>query len=177
MDTRQSPAATSGGVRTEIHGNVYPELGAVKSTFGEVHGEVSYYQPMHFLSTPTIALRAGGRQVWGTYPYHEAAYIGGARTVRGFAQQRFAGDAAVFGNAELRIPLVHTYILVPGNLGVFGLFDTGRVYLDGESSTTWHNGAGGGLWMSFVDPANAMSLSVANSEEGTRVYVHLSMSF
>jgi hypothetical protein len=177
MDTRQSPAATSGGVRTEIHGNVYPELGAVKSTFGEVHGEVSLYQPMHFLSTPTIALRAGGRQVWGTYPYHEAAYIGGARTVRGFAQQRFAGDAALFGNAELRIPIVHTYILVPGNLGVFGLFDTGRVYLDGESSTTWHNGVGGGLWMSFVDPANAVSLSIANSEEGTRVYVHLSMSF
>jgi outer membrane protein assembly factor BamA len=177
VDTRSSSAATSGGVRAEVHGNVYPELGAVKSTFGEVHGEVALYQPVHILSTPTFALRGGGRQVWGTYPYHEAAYIGGARTVRGFAQQRFAGDAALFGNAELRIPIAHTYILVPGNLGIFGMFDTGRVFLDGESSTTWHNAAGGGLWMSFIDPANTMSLSVANSEEDTRVYVHLSMSF
>ena len=177
VDTRATRNATAGGVRTEIHGNVYPELGAVKSTFGEVHGEVALYQPVHILSTPTIALRGGARQVWGTYPYHEAAYIGGARTVRGFAQQRFAGDAAVFGNAELRIPIARVYILVPGDLGLYGLFDTGRVYLDGESSTQWHNAAGGGLWISFIDPASTMSLSVANSEEGTRVYVHLSLSF
>jgi hypothetical protein len=68
-----------------------------------------------------LALRVGGKQVFGDYPYHEAAYIGGANTLRGFPKQRFAGDASAFGSAELRIPVTRVYILVPGQLGVFAL--------------------------------------------------------
>jgi hypothetical protein len=60
---------------------------------------------------------------------------------------------------------------------VFALGDAGRVFLDGESSDKWHSAIGGGLWVSLVDPATAMSLSVADSEEGTSVYVRLGMSF
>ena len=145
-----------------------------EGTFGEGHGEVAWHSPCASATTPAIAAGGGGRR-GGTYPYHEAAYIGGARTVRGFAQNRFAGDAPLF---ETLVRSDRAHIRSgPGNLGLFGLFDTGRVYLDGESSTKWHNAAGGGLWMSFIDPANAVSLSVANSEEGTRVYVHLSLTF
>jgi hemolysin activation/secretion protein len=124
-----------------------------------------------------LALRVGGKQVFGDYPYHEAAYIGGANTLRGFAKQRFAGDASAFGNVELRIPVTRVYILVPGQLGVFALGDAGRVFLDGESSDEWHTAYGGGLWVSLIDPANGMSLAIADSEEGTKVYVHLGLGF
>jgi hemolysin activation/secretion protein len=177
IDTRNSTSASEGGVRVQVDGNIYPPIATVEDTFGEVHGEAALYQPIPFLKTPVLALRAGGKHVWGDVPYHEAAYIGGANTLRGFAKQRFAGDASAFGSAELRVPITRVYILVPGQLGVFALGDAGRVFLDGESSDKWHTAVGGGLWVSLVDPATAMSLSVADSEEGTSVYVHLGLSF
>jgi hypothetical protein len=176
-DSRESRAAMSPGVRLELDGAVFPPLGAVEETFGEVHGEAALYQPVPFLDHPMIALRAGGKQVWGEYPYHEAAYVGGSRTLRSFRAQRFAGDASLFGSAELRIPVTRIYLLVPGSFGVFGLADAARVFYGDETSTKWHTGFGGGLWVAFVDPANVMSLSIASGDEGTGVYVHLGLAF
>jgi len=163
------------GLHVSLDGNVYPPIGAVESTFGEVHGEAAYYQPI--ASHPVLALRAGGKHLWGAYPWHEAAYVGGGSTVRGFASQRYAGEASLYGNAELRIPLARIYIFVPGSLGVFALGDVGRVFYDVESSSRWHSGAGGGLWFSFLNPDNTLSVAVAASDEATRVYIHAGLAF
>lgn len=177
IDTRESTAPTAGGVILKTDGAVYPPVGGVEETFGEVHGEVNFYQPIHFATIPTLALRAGGKKVWGPYPYTEAAYIGGSTTVRGFHQQRFAGDASLFGSAELRIPIARISFFLPGTFGVFALGDAGRVYFEGESSDKWHTSAGGGLWMSFIVPTNIACLAIAASEEGTRAYLHLGLSY
>jgi hypothetical protein len=177
IDTRDSDTVPSRGFRISADGMVFPPVGAVESTFGEVHGEAAYHQPIPVASNPTLALRAGGKQVWGTYPWHEAAYIGGGATVRGFAQQRFAGDSSLYGSAELRVPLARIYLLVPGNLGVYAFGDVGRVFLDGESSSRWHAGAGGGFWLGLIYPGSAVSVSIASSEEGTRVYIHAGLAF
>ena len=166
-DTRDSKIAPMRGAHVELDGTVFPEAWDVVSTFSEVHGEASYYQP---IGRPVLALRVGGK-VWREFPYFEAAYIGGSRSVRGFPTQRYAGDGSVYGNAELRIPLTRIYIFVPGTLGVFALGDIGRVYVDGEFSDAWHSSAGGGIWASFLNTANTFSFSVASSEEGTRIYL------
>src|SRR5207249_779904 len=93
---------------------------------------------------PTLAVRVAGKKVWGTYPLHEAAYVGGATTVRGFVEHRFAGDASVYGNVELRFSVAKFFFLVPTEVGLFGLGDAGRVFLSGETSDRWHAGAGAG---------------------------------
>ncbi len=116
---------------------------------------------------PTLALRIGGKRVWGQFPYQEAAYIGDDSSVRLGRQNRYGGDASVYANAELRLFLTRFYILVPGEFGVFGLGDVGRVYFDGESSDKWHAAAGGGIWASFLDRANTVSLAVASSSVRT----------
>jgi outer membrane protein assembly factor BamA len=177
LDTRDSQVAAMKGVHITIDGTVFPRVGDVVSTFGDVRGEVAFLQPIAIVSTPTLALRAGGEKVWGTFPYFEAAYVGGSRTLRGFPSQRFAGDASLYGSAELRIPLTDVYIFVPGRVGIFALSDVGRVFLEGESSDTWHVGVGGGAWFSFLNPANTASLAVATSDEGTAVYVVAGLSF
>jgi len=105
------------------------------------------------------------------------AYIGGATTVRGFFDHRFAGDAAVYGNVELRLSVARLFLLVPVQFGVFGLGDAGRVYLSGETSDRWHAGAGGGLWFSFLSAANTLSVAAAHSVEGTRVYVRAGFAY
>ncbi len=177
IDTRNRPRAPSQGVSFILGGSVYAATWDVASPFGEGHAEAATYLTAAVPLQPTLALRIAGKKVWGTYPFHEAAYVGGAGTVRGFREHRFAGDAALHGNVELRLFLTKFSVLVPGELGVFGLADAGRVYLSGETSDRWHPSAGGGLWLAFINRANTLSVAAARSLEGTRVYVRAGFAF
>jgi hypothetical protein len=176
-DTRNGVRASTRGAMLSAEGNYYPAMWTVQSGFGEVHGEASYFLTAPLPLAPTLALRLGGRQVWGTYPVQEAAFIGGTETVRGLAIQRYAGDAAVWGNAELRLRLGEVRLLVPGAIGVFGLVDSGRVFLSGEDSRRWHTGVGGGIWLSFLRRENTLSVAAARTEGQTRVYFGAGFAF
>jgi len=176
-DTRDQPRAARHGITLGFGGSYYPRALDVTSPFGEGHAEASSYLTARIPLRPTLALRVAGKKVWGTYPFYEAAYIGGATTVRGFVEHRFAGDAALYGNVELRLSVAKFYLLVPGELGVFGLGDAGRVYRSGETSDRWHAAAGGGLWFSFLSRANTLSVAAAHSVEGTRVYVRAGFAY
>ena len=159
------------GLRLTVGGSAYPRVWSVTSAFGEVHGEATAYAAASGLpGRPTLALRGGGKRVFGTYPFMEAAFIGDARTARLGRQNRYAGDAAAWGNAELRLTLTRFFVLLPGDIGVLGLADAGRVFVSGEQSEQWHSAVGGGVWISLLQPANLLSVSVAKSRERTAVY-------
>ncbi len=177
LDTRDRPQAASRGVLFSVGGSVYPAALDVTSTFGEGHAEAATYLSAAIPLRPTLAIRVAGKQVWGPYPLHEAAYVGGSSTVRGFPEHRFAGDAAAYGNAELRLSIAKFFLLLPNELGVFGLADAGRVFVSGQTSDQWHAAAGGGLWIAFLSRANILSVAVAHSVEGTRVYVRTGFAF
>ncbi len=129
-------------------------------------------------TNPTLALRAAAKKVWGRVPYHEAAYIGGGGTLRGFDRQRFAGDAALYGNAELRFDLgTFKFLTLPTDFGVFGLADAGRVYVNGSSPGGWHTAGGGGVWFGPVSRTSTVSFAVARSTEQTSVYLGIGVMF
>jgi hypothetical protein len=177
-DGRDRDRAASHGAYLGIAARVFPTALDVEETYGGVTGEAALFLTADSAPLrPTLALRAGGEKLWGRYPYFEAAYIGGRGTLRGFASRRFAGDAALFSNAELRLALIRHQLLVPGRIGVFGLADAGRVFLDGEESDSWHTAAGGGVWLSFHDPRSTFTASVARSSERTGVYVGFGFGF
>ncbi|MEE8366891.1 MAG: BamA/TamA family outer membrane protein, partial [Thermoanaerobaculia bacterium] len=131
-NTRNTQIGATRGTFFSLEGRVYPEIADVEETFGDVRAEAAIY-----LSPPsdrvTLALRAGGQRIWGEFPYFSAAFIGGPGTLRGWDVQRFAGDTSVYGNAEIRLHVSDFYFLLPGEWGIFGLADTGRVYVDGDS--------------------------------------------
>lgn len=171
IDRRDHPRATANGALFSAEGNYYPRLWSVEEHFGEAHGTAAVYATAPIPLEPTLALRAGGKKVWGRYPFHEAAYIGGATTVRGLPRQRYMGDASAFGNAELRLRLFGHQGALGTRFGIFGLADVGRVFLKEEVSDRWHTAFGGGLWLSVVKPENTVSVSVAESEGRTRIYL------
>jgi hypothetical protein len=178
IDTRDLPAVPTRGVHVLVSGTLVPSLLDVTSTFASVSGEAStYLSAPGMITEPTLAFRAGGKKVFGPYPYHEAAYLGGSNTVRGYNEHRFAGDAAVYGNAELRLYLLRYKVILPGDFGVFGLADVGRVFVEGESSDQWHHGVGGGIWLAFVDRASTVSLAIAQSPEKRLMYARLGFMF
>ena len=125
-----------------------------------------------------MPLEVGGKKVWGNYPYLSAAYLGGAESFRGGLDDRFGGDAMIFAKSELRLRLGALSRVLPGQFGVHGMTDVGRVYLEGEDSDKWHWAYGGGLWFSFLRQHTPLiSVTVANSDDVTRVLIGLGFSF
>lgn len=172
VDTTDRTGLPTRGIRLNVAGSAYPEVAGLEHAFGEIHGEVAAY----LTAGATLALRAGGKSVFGTYPFYEAAFLGGSSSLRGLRLQRYAGDAMVHGGADLYLPLTKAFLLVPGEIGVFGLADFGRVYLDGEESNRWHKGFGGGLYFVSPNRNNRVELSVARSEGRNGFYLGLGLA-
>jgi outer membrane protein assembly factor BamA len=177
FDSRDHPLAPTRGVRLEAGGAVHPAWWDVQETFGEAWGEATMALTARMPLAPTLALRAGGRKLWGAYPYFEAAFIGDRNTVRLGREERYAGDASAYGSAELRLRLTRMTVVLPADFGIFGLADAGRVFLAGESSDTWHTAFGGGVWLGFLSRANTVSAALASSRERTRLYLQAGFGF
>jgi hypothetical protein len=174
LETQDRPLAASRGLTLIVGGTYFPAALDVEEAFGEAHAEASTFVTARALPLePTLALKVGGKRVWGPFPFQEAAFIGDAETVRLGRQNRYAGEASVYAASELRLFLTRFYFLAPADFGVLGLADVGRVFLDGEDSDRWHAAGGGGIWASFLDRSYMVSLSLARSAERTALYFRI----
>jgi hypothetical protein len=68
-------------------------------------------------------------------------------------------------------------IVLPADIGVFGLYDTGRVWFSGEDSDRRHSAAGAGVWLAYLKPANTVSLAVSRAEGRTGLYLGAGFAF
>jgi hypothetical protein len=178
MDSRDRVANPRTGGYVRAGADVFPPVWDVSDTYGAVEAEGGTFLTANMIATPTLALRAGGRKVFGDrFPFQESAFIGGSSSVRGFFSNRFAGDASVYGNVELRLQVATTYRILPGIWGLFGNVDAGRVYVDGDSPGGWHTSGGGGLWLALLDRTNTVTLGIAASEERTAFYLGTGFGF
>jgi hypothetical protein len=177
LDGRDRPGTPSHGYALDAGATYFPELIDVnRGAFGEVHGRAAaYLSPPG--GNPTLALRAEGKKVWGTFPFAEAAFLGGASSLRGIREQRYAGDAALLGSAELRLFVKRIVFIVPSDFGVLAHTDAGRVFLDGESSKTWRTSWGGGVWFAPLSRGTVLHLTAARSEEETSFYAGIGFAF
>jgi hypothetical protein len=177
FDSRDVPRNAKHGVFASLQGEQYPNVWSADGAFGTLRGQAATYLSAPVRFEPVLALRVGGQKAWGNFPFFDAAMLGGDSTLRGWQKDRFTGDASLYGNAELRFFLTKFFLLLPGDLGAFGLADAGRVYVSRESSDTWHTAFGGGLWVSFLGRANTMSVSLAHGREGNGFYFRSGMLF
>ena len=175
-DSRDKRIRPSRGWLVQAEGRYFPELLDVGAPFGGLRGSAAGFFTIPGRLGPTFAVRAGGERVWGDAPYQEAAYLGGPTSLRGYRNQRFAGDGSLFLNSELRFRLARLKILLPEDVGIFALSDVGRVFVEGESSDTWHAAWGGGAWISLMDVVS-LNLSVATSPEYTAFYFQSGFTF
>ena len=161
------PAFRVNGVRLQASGFVVPKAWDVDSPYGGVDGQVTAY-----FGNPRahLAVRAGGRKLWGDYPWFDAAFVGGSNN-RGYQAGRFAGDSSLFGTLSLRRWLGEVDLKVISlHLGLVAFGDVGRVWVEGEDSKAWHSSLGGGLLVQPLGAPFTAHVIAANSTEGTRVY-------
>jgi hypothetical protein len=176
-DLRDQPSNPRHGVVLDLTASLFPAVWDVKSSFGQITAGAAAYLTLPVPARPILALRGGMQKVFGAYPFHEAAFIGGSTTVRTLEPQRYAGDAALSGTAELRIPVARFPFILPLEVGVFGFGDAGRVYLHGDSPGGWHAAAGGGFWIGLLNPSTAISVTLAGGSDKTRVLIRTGLTF
>jgi hypothetical protein len=176
-DTRNDEWLPTRGLYAKAEISYLPKILDNDNKFFKFRSEVrTYYTPQTSPFT-TIALRATGEKIWGNHPFFESAFIGGNESLRGFERQRFAGDASLFGGVELRTRLAQIPFLVPLWIGFSAFAETGRVFLESEQSTLWHNAIGGGVWFSIIKPDYIANLSLARSEDQIAFYATLGFMF
>jgi outer membrane translocation and assembly module TamA len=175
LDVRKTDGrgAPRRGFRLRAAATAFPALLDAPGASGTAEAELDGYVPL-IGDGLHLALRAGGRTALGDYPAFDAARIGGQRTLRGHDSNRFSGDVAAFGGAELRAPLGKVTLLVRGELGVFALADAGRVWVDSESAGGWHTAYGGGVWFDAFDHAATVTFA---SGEVRKLYLALGLPF
>jgi len=163
---RDRSAVNNPGYHVRLTASFSPGVFDVDSSFGSFEGEAAGFFEVGERSM--IALRIGGRNVAGTFPFQEAAYIGGDTTVRGLDDNRFAGDASIFGNVEFRYRIGRaSAYLSKAEYGVFVFSDAGRVFSDiNDDSDKLHASAGVGLSATALDRSLLVSLAFAASDEG-----------
>ncbi len=125
-----------------------------------------YISPNSRRFNPTIALRFGGQRNWGDYLFFQSASVGNWTNLRGFRNDRFAGDVSFYQNTELRIPVsvLRNYAFT-GSWGLYGFIDHGRVWAEGEESKKWHRGYGPGAYLNLFQ-FFVLTGNVAFSDEG-----------
>ncbi|QKJ29254.1 hypothetical protein HQ865_05630 [Mucilaginibacter mali] len=151
----------------------YSGLNSYSRGFVQIRPEFTYYQKI----TKGIVLsdRVGGGVSIGSPAFYQSMFLGGQGNLLGYLQNRFAGQHMAYNNLQGRVKLANiaSYIL-PGQLGLTGFYDVGRVWVSGENSETWHQGAGGGLYFS---PATLTVVQVLAGHSTEGWYPYISLNF
>jgi hemolysin activation/secretion protein len=163
LDFRDAEIATRRGALLHLalwsHFDPFETTAPFQRYSGDARGYVS-------AGPATLALRLAGEKLNGRFPFYEAAFLGGANSLRGYNLNRFSGDGSLEGSAELRFSLFRLKLLVPSQVGVFFFGEAGRVYVRESSPDGWHADAGGGISLAPISRDLTLSLSIASSVEG-----------
>ena len=68
-------------------------------------------------------------------------------------------------------------LIVPGDFGIHGFFDVGRVFYHDEGSDEWHPTGGGGVFFSPLLRTNTVSLSASGGPEETLIYLRIGFHY
>lgn len=178
IDTRNNPVLPVRGINWQTSLRV---LGGMKNTGGTVTQfttDMSVYMSFSRNPKAVLATRFGyGVNLGNNFEFFQAQYLGGTVNMRGLRKYRFAGKSVAYNNTDLRIKIAdfRTY-LFPGSLGLLFFHDAGRVWVNDDTSSKWHTGFGGGIWISPMR-RTVIAISIARSDEETLPVINLGFQF
>jgi hypothetical protein len=176
FDSRVTPDSSRPRVVLDFVGSGYPGFWDAHTAYESIEGSAVAYATLPVPTKPVIAVRGGGKKLYGNFPYFDAAFLGGGSSFRTEHRQRFAGDASLYGSTELRVPIAKFPFILPLDVGALGFADAGRVYVDGDSPGGWHTAAGGGFWVGAVNPGMNVNVLFTN-RSNRRVMVSLGFAY
>ncbi len=176
-DRRNNSLIPTSGSYVNIKLQGFAGLNSYSKSYLQIAPEAAVYRSLNAKRSIVLANRIGGGATLGSTAFYQSLFLDGKDNLMGYRQYRFAGQYSLYNNLELRIKLTDfaSYVL-PGQLGMIGLYDIGRVWEKGEHSNKWHSGTGGGFYFA---PAGAALLRVlaTYSTEGWYPYISLGFRF
>lgn len=176
-DKRNSKILPAWGSYVNIRLQGYTGLNGYSKSFVQLIPEVALYKSFNTRGTIVLAERFGGGLTFGKTAFYQSLFLGGQSNLYGFRQNRFAGQHMAYNNLELRAKIGDfVSYLVPGQVGVIGFYDIGRVWENGESSSRWHNGTGAGIYATAAQYA-VVKFIMGHSTEGWYPNFNVGMRF
>ena len=172
LDLRDKLIFTQRGIRLFVRHNTYKPIKNKEKAYGLTEGFIDYYGTGRVVLPVTLALRLGGARNYGdNLPYYKYTTLGLRPNLRGYVINRFAGDASLYINSEVRFHLGEVEsAFLPFRYGGIAFFDRGRVWYQGKSEGNWHDGYGGGFYIAPVAERFAFSLLLQHSREETLLF-------
>ncbi|MGI4803942.1 MAG: hypothetical protein ACRYFL_04165 [Janthinobacterium lividum] len=176
LDRRNSKILTSAGSYLNVKLLAYAGLNGFSKSYSQLVSEFAIYRSLAS-SRLIIADRIGGGITLGKSAFYQSLFLGGQDNLLGYRQYRFAGQHMLYNNLEARLKLINlaSYVL-PGQLGLSGFFDAGRVWEQGENSDKIHTGTGGGIYFSPAGFA-VVQVMAGHSTEGWYPFFSTSFRF
>jgi len=177
VDTRNNKVLPAKGIFMRLTARHLTGLNDNSYDFVQFNGDFTFHLPI-ISRTLILVDRVGGGHNFGDFEFYQAQYLGSEDNLRGYRKNRFAGRSKVFNNAELRwrVATFRTY-LFPAYFGLFGFYDTGKIWADGsDSSNGWLSGYGGGIWIAPLSRI-VLNASYTASKEDNIILVSLGWKF
>jgi hypothetical protein len=175
LDQRNNKILPTWGVYVKVDAQGFAGANAKSESFLRIVPELALYKSLNARQTIVFTDRIGGGISVGKTGFYQSMFLGGEGNLMGYRQYRFAGQHSIYNNMEVRIGLANFgNYLFKGQFGIIGFYDIGRVFVSNEDSQKWHNGFGGGL---YITPASmaVFRINIAVSEES--VYPSFGMGF
>jgi outer membrane protein assembly factor BamA len=144
----------------------------------EVGGHFSLYTDFISKKYLVLASSFGASHIFGNYEIEQAQYLGLMEGLRGYRITRFAGRTRAYNNTELRVNFGEVNaLLFRAPIGLLVFNDVGRVWADEEKSNVWHDGYGGGLWISPLKRVVIAGSMTFSNEEKWLLLVNFGFQF
>ena len=155
------------------------------NSFGYIIPSISFDYKLVSSGKLVLATKVKGHLNFGNdFEFYQAASIGANDGLRGYRNNRFTGQDSFYHSSDIRLNLRKLKTgLLPLNIGIYGGFDYGKVWLHPDTFVNRINNLdefnisyGGGI---FFNAANMISGNVAafNSEDGIRISVNFGFAF
>ncbi|MDF2514942.1 MAG: hypothetical protein K0R59_238 [Sphingobacterium sp.] len=173
-DSRNKKLLTTSGSFIQLNINGLTGLNTYSNSFIQAKGEIALYRSIG-TDRITFANRLGGGATLGKNTFYQSLFLGGQNNLLGYRQFRFAGEHMLYNNFEARINVaqVGSYIL-PGQFGLLGFYDIGKVWASNLDNSSVHQGLGGGL---YYAPAKLALLQIVAGHSKEGWYPYFTMGF
>ncbi|WP_310993044.1 phosphoesterase [Aequorivita marina] len=140
-----------------------------EAIFGYVKPKIVFYNALTRNRKLVLKTDVRGQfNIGNNFEFYQGAQLGSDSGLRGYRKERFTGRTAAVGGADLRYSFnKFRTAITPLQIGIFGGYDLGRVWMSNDTSNVWHNSYGGGIWVNSADLISG-TFNLFTGDEGLR---------
>ncbi len=137
--------------------------------FGYVKPQIVFYNALTRNRKLVLKTDVRGQfNIGNNFEFYQGAQLGSDTGLRAYRNERFTGRSAAVAGADIRYSFnKFKTVLLPVQMGVFGGYDVGRVWVPNDTSDVLHSSYGGGFWINTADLLSA-TFNLFAGDEGLR---------